>query len=998
MTVQVPSDGHHQFRQAYPTADAVRTIRAEEQLHRAVEAYRYFYPVVSTEGIFNGGRELGIEDGKQLMMMAAGPRHLVFTANSDTPYASGALDLAAAGPMVVELPPGPYIGLVNDHSQRWILDMGIPGPDGGQGGKHLVLPPGFGGAVPDGFHVGRSATWKALLALRALPVGGDQAGALEALRRVKVYLLASPTSVLSFVDVSERAMDCTPLRWEDNIDFWRRLHAVVNAEPPSDEDRPMYGELAALGIARGQPFAPDEGMRVLLEMAAQMALDQMRVEGFASERPDRIVWPDRRWEWVGLVPDDANFETRDFLDLQARDRWFVQAIVTSPAMFRRAAGGGSAYFLAARDGRGAFLDGGKTYRLNVPGPVPAKLFWSVTAYDARTRSQVQAAQDRAVLGSLRDTFQPNADGSVDVYLGPDAPAGEAQRKQWIQTVPGRGFFLYFRVYGPEAACLDGSWKLGDLAAIDARELRAPSAPPASRIAPDVLRAISTPDTVETRIGALRFTDGVPAAETAAVVHDNLDLLHGVQSFLSAMPAVSLVAMRRGLLDVGVRDNEVLLFSGLMDARSLFLTANCDTVYFFAFLDLAHGPVVLQVPPRTLGVLDDMWFRWVTDFGMAGPDRGEGGRYLLVPPGYKGPLPEGGYFVSRPSTNHLLMLGRAFLEDDDPAPAAERIRRGLRISSYVPGGVGSSIAAFLDGRAPLANVAATQPPETRFVEGTGLDMNTIPPADHTFFDMLDAVVQLEPAGALEPEVAGHFAALGIVKDRPFRPDERMRRILAEAAALGNATSRAISFSARDGEGFRYYGERSAWMNPLFAGGCDFLRPPPLVTPEGVKPFPNTGARALDARTQFFYLATGITPAMCMRLPGVGSQYIAAFRDAAGRPLDGARSYRVTLPPSIPAALFWSLTVYDNQTRSMLQTAQRFPRAGSQGYPTPAAVAGADGATTVCFAPRRPDGVAEGNWIETVPGKGWFAILRLYSPLEPFFDKSWRPSEIEEAGSA
>jgi len=169
---------------------------------------------------------------------------------------------------------------------------------------------------------------------------------------------------------------------------------------------------------------------------------------------------------------------------------------------------------------------------------------------------------------------------------------------------------------------------------------------------------------------------------------------------------------------------------------------------------------------------------------------------------------------------------------------------------------------------------------------------------------------------------------------------------------------------------------------------------MITKEGVKAFPNTGARTLNARTSFFYLATGVTPAMSMRLTNIGSQYLGTFFDAHGNPFDGAKAYKVTLPPNIPAARFWSLTLYDNQTRSMLQTDQRFPRAGSQTFPTPAAVANTDGSTTVFFSPKRPSGVQEGNWIQTAPGKGWFILLRLYSPLEPFFDKTWRPGEIEE----
>ncbi len=130
-----------------------------------------------------------------------------------------------------------------------------------------------------------------------------------------------------------------------------------------------------------------------------------------------------------------------------------------------------------------------------------------------------------------------------------------------------------------------------------------------------------------------------------------------------------------------------------------------------------------------------------------------------------------------------------------------------------------------------------------------------------------------------------------------------------------------------------------------------------------------------------------------MPDVGSQYLFGIMDGSGEPFDGGKTYKVSLPANIPAAKFWSLTVYDNQSRSMLQTEQRFPRAGSQSYPSPAAEPNADGTTTVYFGPSRPAGVKEGNFIETLPGKGWFVILRLYSPLEPFFAKTWRPSDIE-----
>jgi hypothetical protein len=216
-------------------------------------------------------------------------------------------------------------------------------------------------------------------------------------------------------------------------------------------------------------------------------------------------------------------------------------------------------------------------------------------------------------------------------------------------------------------------------------------------------------------------------------------------------------------------------------------------------------------------------------------------------------------------------------------------------------------------------------------------------------------------------------------------------MTEALALANATSRTLFMNPRDPSW--YYYPNSSWQNYLFVTGYEFETPIPLITREGVKPFPPTGYRTVDARSNFFYAVTGITPAMAMRLPGIGSTYLWTMVDADKNHFDGAKTYKVTLPKGIPEANFWSLTLYDNMTRSMLDTPQRYPRAGSQNYPSPAAEANPDGSTTIFFAPTQPTGVKRGNWIQTDPKKGWFTILRLYSPLEPFFAKTWRPSEIE-----
>ena len=273
------------------------------------------------------------------MILAAGPHMTGFTANSDTPYGAATLDVSQ-GPMVIEVPAGPYIGLVDDHNQAWVIDLGIPGPNAGKGDKVVIVPPGYAGKTPAGYRVGKPETYKLLLAVRAMPVNGDQSGALNSLRAIKVYPLNAKDKLMTWTDATEKKMDVSCLRWEDNMQFWQVLKKVVDEEPVSIGTPAMSGLLVSIGIAKDRPFNPSPRMSGILLRAAMTSRDQMLVSAFASNRPDRRTWDDRRWQWVGLTPGSAQFETPVGIDLEARDRWFVQAIVTSPAMFKRDAGRG----------------------------------------------------------------------------------------------------------------------------------------------------------------------------------------------------------------------------------------------------------------------------------------------------------------------------------------------------------------------------------------------------------------------------------------------------------------------------------------------------------------------------------------------------------------------------------------------------------------------------------------------------------------------------------
>ena len=324
----------------------------------------------------------------------------------------------------------------------------------------------------------------------------------------------------------------------------------------------------------------------------------------------------------------------------------------------------------------------------------------------------------------------------------------------------------------------------------------------------------------------------------------------------------------------------------MDSSSLFLTANADTVYYLSVVDLSKGPMVIEQPPKGLGTINDMWFSWIIDIGFPGPDRGEGGKYLIVPPGYDGPLPEGGFYVAHSKTNRVLYAARAFLDDNDPKPAVASDQEVDQDLSLHAGRCRNQHRDGARRQGPARSQSAI--PETKFVEASGKSFNTIPPSDFRFFEMINENVQQEPADSYDVELAGQLAAIGIVKGKPFEPDARMRKILADAAAVGTRRGRVLNWRYTEAHPDWAYYPGSSWGNMLFEGGYDFETPPPMFTTEGMfKPFPPTGARTLDSRTAFYFAYTLDSPGMIMRIPGVGSQYLMGFLDADKNPFDGAQ---------------------------------------------------------------------------------------------------------------
>jgi len=460
------------------------------------------------------------------------------------------------------------------------------------------------------------------------------------------------------------------------------------------------------------------------------------------------------------------------------------------------------------------------------------------------------------------------------------------------------------------------------------------------------------ETVESRIGTLEFKGGYPTEATIQKAYDQLDVQRATQAYLEFMPMMSV----QSIFESHIRDNGmaagdvgVYIEQGAGKASTIGLTYNTESIYASAFTDLKEqGPVVVETPPNVLGVVDDGWQRWLTDLGNAGPDKGKGGKYLLLPPGHKGDVPDG-YFVFECPTYRNWVMVRGFVRDTGTGEGALKYyRKSFRIY-------------------PLSSGPRS---DAKYVSLSHVKGDTTHPRDIAYFDLLNQVIQYEPSSAFTAYELGLLKALGIEKGKPFAPDARMKKLLAEGITIGDAIAKANAYANRL-EGVRIYPDRK--YEYLFIGGRhDFM---------------SGDALWIDARTLFHYEAIVVTPAMARKMVGVGSQYLACYRDSDDNFLMGDHVYRLTLPKDIPAKNFWSVTAYHPDTRSLLQNGQDKPSVSTYDNPE----INPDGTVDIWFAPEAPEG-KENNWIKTLPGQGWEILIRLYGPLEPYFDRTWKPNDI------
>jgi hypothetical protein len=488
--------------------------------------------------------------------------------------------------------------------------------------------------------------------------------------------------------------------------------------------------------------------------------------------------------------------------------------------------------------------------------------------------------------------------------------------------------------------------------------------------------LAPPSTHWDQISAIPFKENRPTKETAQTLRDELLFQRATQTYLWAMPLINTLGMQVGSEKTfGSGYNVLPIWKERLNAKTLVTTPNSDVLYAMSYVDLGKdGPLVMEAPPMLQGILLDFWQRPIPvdggkfygDVGFFGPDAGKGGKFLLLPPGYKGDVPEG-YYAYRSETYNVFIFLRGFYQDPkNLTPAIEHMEK---TKIY-----------------PLNGEATAVP--MKFPDASDVPVNMLPISDGSAFDQIKRLVDREGSNLAGPDWLGMLAAIGIIKDKPFLPDAHTREILDRAAKTAYKMSRVIGFEDKaSGLDFHVYSDRRCWLNPM----ADATP----TKPGGVK---DTSWRNvagaypyldLDARIWMFTDYYSLSPGMLSQIPGKGAKYMISFNDSENTPLVGQNNYRLSLPANIPAALFWSVTLYEAENASGLANGQPFPSLGSRDRP----IQNADGSTDLYLGPKAPQG-KEANWLATVPGRGYFAILRLYGPTEAAINKSWKPGDIEK----
>jgi hypothetical protein len=437
----------HDFANGYPTDATIDKLYDERDFQRACQAYLWSLPAVSFASWQRGiTQQLGARNGQIVAILSYEARRGILTANATTPYYLGFADLSA-GPLVMVIPPHGVQGGISDAWQRTIPGTESPG-------SYLVLAPGQKLPVNvAGYTLRQSPTFNIFLGARL--TDADPAQAKEALAQLQMYPYAQRDNPpkADILDVGTKAWSGLPPR---GMEYWQRLDEVFQAEPIEARDIFFHAMLRPLGLEKGKPFNPDARQTKILTDAVWVGEAMAKANSADRRFADGRYRSDAHWDYALRLDADDPDAFWNLLDERAS--WFYEAVGAGAAMAPKRPGPSSAYLSAYKDMTGEWLDCGRSYRLRVPSDPPVKLFWSVTVYDVGTRALILNEQKIADRSSRMD-LRKNADGSVDIYCSPKAPAGF--EKNWIPTVPGKNWFAYFRFYQPTETYFDRSWPLQD---------------------------------------------------------------------------------------------------------------------------------------------------------------------------------------------------------------------------------------------------------------------------------------------------------------------------------------------------------------------------------------------------------------------------------------------------------------------------------------------------------------------------------------------------------
>lgn len=456
--------------------------------------------------------------------------------------------------------------------------------------------------------------------------------------------------------------------------------------------------------------------------------------------------------------------------------------------------------------------------------------------------------------------------------------------------------------------------------------------------------------------AQMYDGGWPSPDELQSVHEQFLLQRAVQSYMMTLPTLNVIGLRDGSeAEFGAGYNVLPIWKDRMDSRALVPTPNADVIYSMSYLDLKEtGPLVVYAPPKVIGMFTDFYQRTLTDVGAAGPDRARGGLYLLLPPDYDGPVP-GGYFAFRSATYNVFLFFRTVLTQGDDGPDTKEAVAIAEQTRIYP--LGSN-----EGKRP----------KMVFPNGSGKRVNMMYPTDFTYWEKLKAFIDDEPIGALPMNVRGMLASLGIVKGQPFEPGPAVKQALAEAVELAPK----MIYANRITPGFfsraNYYDDRQ-YQNAWSGGDANYNMPT---------------FTDIDVRAAYFQFAYSSAPAMVVDMIGQGSKYPVTMRDADSVLLDGANTYKLRLPPDIPAALYWAVTLYNATDGTMPETPQLLPSRNQYDK----VETNADGSVELWFAPAKPEGVGDKNWIQSIPGRAQMVAVRLYGTGSAFYDQTWKPDDL------